>query len=558
MALRAGLSVSSQLGWYGLVLDVKTAFLNAPMAGVSMAQDDEDRKPMKRTILRPPPLLAAAGLAKPDEYYEALKAVYGYRQSPWLWSDYRDMELTQIKVSYKGMSLRLSQLTSEPSMWRITPEDDEGQLMGLLLTYVDDFLILGELGVIEELAHELRKKWETSEPEKVDDHSGVRFLGTESWRKSNGSWYSTQINYTTDLLRRNLGENQSEWTTKKLPMAKEVTPSVTDDLNVANVRRAQKAVGELVWLSTRTRPDTMYCVSKMASLISKDPLLVVELANHLWHFLAGTIHHGLLFQNQKDEKELRVYTDASFNDTCQGCVLVSWGESLLLWKSSRQPAVVVSTPDCELVEIMEGVCSGEAIRVVMEEVLFVKVRSFAFTDSSSALAIVSGDSGSWRTRHLRKRAPALRARVLCADWLIQHLPGKEMPADIGTKILSVEKFEMLKKLMGMVATTFGLVDGVAVPHNSESNLTHMEKTLKLAILIAQIGLAKGHLQSTEESGNHEPPVEPAERDPWSWSSVLMIWLILLIMIVCEMIDVVMGLSWLWSRGRRWLRRSGHQ
>lgn len=559
VALRAALSVSSQFGWFGLVLDIKTAFLNAPMQGVAMIEASDERKPQKRTILKPPPLLIAAGLARPTDFYEALKAVYGYRQSPRLWSDFRDLELSRIRIPYRGTWLRLNQLVSEPSMWRITPEESEDQLVGMLLTYVDDFLLTGEMEVIDLVARELRNKWETSKPELVDHQAGVRFLGTELWRSPEGLWFSTQINYTTDLLRRNLGEEQSEWTIKKLPMAKEVSPpNVPGDVDIAKVRQAQRVVGELVWLSTRTRPDIGYAVSRMASLITKDPGLVVELARQVWNFLAGTIHHGLVFRNQPDEKELRVYTDASFNETCQGCVLVFWGESLLLWKSSRQPVVTVSTAECELVEIMEGVCSGEAIRVVMEEMLYMKVRSITFTDSSSAMAIISGDSGSWRTRHLRKRAQALRSRVLQADWLIRHIPGREMPADVGTKVLSTEKFEMLKKLLGMVAYPFGLVDGPTTSSNTSPKHVELEKALKLLIVVAQIGMAQGRsARITEENYSDESLVGDAERAPWSWSFVVMVWATLFLMIVLVMIGAMVGMRFMWQKVSAWFRDEPH-
>ena len=66
----------------------------------------------------------------------------------------------------------------------------------------------------------------------------------------------------------------------------------------------------------------------------------------------------------------------------------------------------------------------------------------------TALAIAH-ESGSWRTRHLRKRAIALRDRVLSGDWLIRHLPGSQMPADMGTKVLPIDKFIYLKGLLGM-------------------------------------------------------------------------------------------------------------
>ena len=35
------------------------------------------------------------------------------------------------------------------------------------------------------------------------------------------------------------------------------------------------------------------------------------------------------------------------------------------------------------------------------------------------------------------------------DWLIRHMAGSEIPADIGTKVLASERFNLLKKAMGM-------------------------------------------------------------------------------------------------------------
>ena len=72
------------------------------------------------------------------------------------------------------------------------------------------------------------------------------------------------------------------------------------------------------------------------------------------------------------------------------------------------------------------------------------------TDSASALAIVSGDSSSWRTKHLRRRARFLRWRVLKGDIIMRHLPGVEMIADLGTKALTAAKLQELKMLLGMM------------------------------------------------------------------------------------------------------------
>eukprot|EP00435_Cladocopium_sp_Y103_P022026 s142_g5.t1 len=79
VALRAALTVAAQEGFLGYTMDVRTAFLNAPMAGSGCGEGCEEPK---RAIIRPPALLVAAGLAKQDEFYEAVMALYGFKQSP--------------------------------------------------------------------------------------------------------------------------------------------------------------------------------------------------------------------------------------------------------------------------------------------------------------------------------------------------------------------------------------------------------------------------------------------------------------------------------------------
>ena len=83
--------------------------------------------------------------------------------------------------------------------------------------------------------------------------------------------------------------------------------------------------------------------------------------------------------------------------------------------------------------------AGESIAVIINE-LYPKLVKTIKTDSLSAVAILSRDSGSWRTRHLRLRA---------GDWLAQHIPGEIMIADLGTKALTAVRLELLKRLMGM-------------------------------------------------------------------------------------------------------------
>ena len=91
----------------------------------------------------------------------------------------------------------------------------------------------------------------------------------------------------------------------------------------------------------------------------------------------------------------------------------------------------------------------EAARVLVEEILEKRVAAWQLTDSSAALAIVAGDTSSWKTRHLRKRARYLRLKVSRGEIALRHCPGLTMVADIGTKPLHAPRLETLKESMGM-------------------------------------------------------------------------------------------------------------
>ena len=123
-------------------------------------------------------------------------------------------------------------------------------------------------------------------------------------------------------------------------------------------------------------------------------------------------------------------------------------ESPIAWKSSRQTVISLSAAESELLEIIEGFTLGESTSVVFEEVMgdFSKV---LWSDSQSALAALSGEGGSWRTRHLRMRAMYARQLVSQGSWGVHHCLGEEMVADMGTKPLASVRLGFLKNKAGM-------------------------------------------------------------------------------------------------------------
>jgi hypothetical protein len=67
-------------------------------------------------------------------------------------------------------------------------------------------------------------------------------------------------------------------------------------------------------------------------------------------------------------------------------------------------------------------------------------------DNKAATLILVQVSGSWRTRHLRVRASALKQRVDLGKQNVRHVPGRSMLADLSTKSHPQARLTALRKM----------------------------------------------------------------------------------------------------------------
>ena len=154
-SIRLVLAEAAQKSEWGISnLDVATAFLNAPMPV------DE-----KETVyVKPPALLEQFRLIKPGTYWKLTKAVYGLRVSPRLWGKERDLQLRKLRFKVKGRILRAVQSSIDYALWMLVDDkvqdfDQKRATYAHLLTYVDDFLMVGPWLVRSAIEEEISRVW---------------------------------------------------------------------------------------------------------------------------------------------------------------------------------------------------------------------------------------------------------------------------------------------------------------------------------------------------------------------------------------------------------------
>ena len=73
----------------------------------------------------------------------------------------------------------------------------------------------------------------------------------------------------------------------------------TEDSKLFNQELYQSAIGSILYLSTRTRPDIAYAVSNVVRFCPEPTMEHWKSIKHIMRYLNGTRNYGLLYEKEK-------------------------------------------------------------------------------------------------------------------------------------------------------------------------------------------------------------------------------------------------------------------
>ena len=118
-------------------------------------------------------------------------------------------------------------------------------------------------------------------------------------------------------------------------------------------------------------------------------------------------------------------------------------------KLEEQSLVTTSSAETELLAASEGTTLMLSIDAMLSDFGVSPTRRELRVDNSAAITLASEEGGSWRTRHLKVRAAALRQRLQDGWATISHCPGEWQLADGLTKILASRRMDFLMREWGL-------------------------------------------------------------------------------------------------------------
>ena len=509
-AIRLLVRFAGHAQWTLTTTDIKTAFLNAPI----VTPNEE------KIIVRVPSILRAANVCQ-EPYWLIRRALYGLDVAPRSWTLHRNQTLSEMTKLVDGTPVSCKQTQADSNLWEVFNEQTS-KVIAWIGVYVDDLLIATPAEYQQPVVQTLRTLWTTSDPEVVGGDGDVGFAGFEL-RKGNNGFILHQRGYTKEMINQWIIEDTSATPSVREP------PQVTDrSLSLYDLtKRAQGIAGQLLWVSTHTRPDVMYAVQSVCQLISTDPAAACDAGIVVLRYLNGSVERGLEYgpapddfglwnelQFRRSHTLLEVFTDASFgtDESCRShqCAMMYWGGCLVMWSGGRQSLIAGSTAEAELISMVEGYNMARAFMPTLEALCRThsiegetpEMSKVLYGDNSAAIQLTQLDAGAWRTRHLRLRGTILRQASEQLGWRIVHLPGLYMPADLGTKVLGPARFGDLLELLSF-ARTEG--EGQRLSARSEPQVA---QALVLRVLLTI--LVASQVQPAESTSGEHPAARDSE------------------------------------------------
>ena len=418
--VRLVIAMASYNCWEVHQMDVKSAFLNGSLE--------------EEVFVTQPPGFVMKG--RETEVYKLHKALDGLKQAPRAWNKRIDTFLLQIGFM---------RCTTEYGVY-VKGESLSDILIVCL--YVDDLLITGkDCSAISTFKQEMKSEFEMSDLGELSYFLGIEFKRTKA------GIFMHQSKYTIDVLKR---FQMLDCNSVSTPVE---TSAVLDQSGLEKLvdkTMFRQMVGSLRYICN-TRPDVAYGVG-LVSRFLKAPLQGhLNPVKRLLRYLKGTIGFGLLFPTNLSNNscEMIGFSDADWcgdktdRKSTTG-YLFQLGNAAISWCSKKQSVVALSSCEAEYIAASMSACQAIWLEALLDEL---KVKSengmLLMVDNKSAISLAKNPVAHGRSKHIETRFHYLRDQVYNGRLRLDFCRSADQLVDILTKPLKKERFEDLRRKMGL-------------------------------------------------------------------------------------------------------------
>ena len=389
--------------------------------------------PCLRNFFRSRPMLANKHGYFPDAIIRLLRPLYGLKQAGRVWQ-------RRLKKEMANLPTPLFPTISDDAVYT-----NKHKTL-IVLTHVDDLLAAGQSSrLCDEFFQELGRTLEVYSTD-ADSYLGMRI------QQRHDSLVVDQSVYTKSML----GD---------APMRRvstPITPTAVAEA-VANPGRAtaeathayQQMIGQMIYPSTRTRPDIAFASGLWAKYMSNPSPMHAKEATRVLRYLNQ--FPSLALRYKKGNSSLVGYVDAAFDNqegskSTSGWVFMLAGGPVS-WSSKRQSVVAHSSTEAEYYALGAAAREAAWLRELLEELGFPVEGAVKIHEDNTACMKVANNTVSTtatRMKHIRRCNHYIRDEIEAGRIQVIWIPSEEQAADGLTKALEKSSFEKFVSMLGLI------------------------------------------------------------------------------------------------------------
>ena len=132
----------------------------------------------------------------------------------------------------------------------------------------------------------------------------------------------------------------------------------------------QSAVGSLLYLSTKTRPDIADAVGNVARFCSKPSVQHWKAVKRILRYLRGSVNYGLMYSQNQNNVAVG-YSDADWagdldNRKSTSGYIFNLCEGAVSWRSKKQSCVALSMAEAEYMALASAAQEAVWLRRLLD------------------------------------------------------------------------------------------------------------------------------------------------------------------------------------------------
>ncbi|XP_071700361.1 uncharacterized mitochondrial protein AtMg00810-like [Rutidosis leptorrhynchoides] len=354
-----------------------------------------------------------------------VKSLYSLKQAPRKWNE----KLTCSLIEYGFVQSK--------NDYSLFVKSDDESFVGLLV-YVDDIVVTGShVSEIDKVKKFLSTKF------MIKDLGVLKyFLGIEVLKSEQGLCLS-QRKYCLDLLAE-FGLTGCK------PALTPIEVSFVDekvDAPIEKINQYQRLLGRLIYL-TLTRPDISFTVHVLSQFMHFPMKSHMKLALRLLRYLKkspGKVVHIV----KSNVSDIKVFVDSDWakrvmeRKSITGYAIFL-NESLIAWKSKKQPTISRSSAEAEFRALATVTCEVVWVLKILNDLkIKFSIPVNVFVDNKAAIQIASNPVFHEKTKHFEIDLFYVRDKIVGGVIKPVKLDSEENVADIFTKGLNSLQHEYL-------------------------------------------------------------------------------------------------------------------